>query len=189
MKKYLLLTILACSLALAACGDEQPAADGGDAANGEQTEQAEVAAPLEAADQSAFTWQIGLEEYQLHSELNSTVSSTLYDGTVQETPHHDAPSEGQMFLLLKLNLNKAQAGNNPFSWDDLSIEDAQGQSYARLANDSFIENHAYSRLPSTDIALGENNGYICFEITAEAAEGALYLVHQATEGENRLQIK
>ncbi len=188
MKKFLLLTVLACSLVFSGCGGAEPAENEGDAA-AEQAEQTEQSAMPEAADQSAFTWQITLKSHELLNEISSIENSVLYDGTVQETPHYDAPTEGQIFLLLSLNLNKAQAGNNPFSWDDLSVEDAQGQTYARLANDSFIENHSYSRLPSTDLALGENDGYICFEIAADAAEGALYLVHQSAEGENRLQIK
>ncbi len=177
MKKLLLLLAITCTLSLYGC-----ASDGTETPTTEPVE-------LEVSDQSTFMWQIEALSHELTVYMESSGAMTLYDGSVERTDYTDGAESGKIYLLLELNILKAEVGNEPFTWSDVYIEDAEGNTYTRLEDDLFLENHGYSRLPSTDIKLGESIGFIAFELDELAADNALYLVHNAIEGENRNQIQ
>ena len=84
-----------------------------------------------------------------------------------------------MYLLVLLNIDKAQAGKEKFLWSDLSVVDADGNAYTRMANDTFLETHGLPRVKATDLSIGNNHGYICFEVPATVDASMLTLVYSA----------
>ncbi len=139
--------------------------------------------------QNDFMWQINHIDHELTMYMESSDAMMLYDGSIAHNDYEDSAQIGQIYLLLELNVLKAEVGNMPFSWSDTYVEDAKGNIYKRLEEDLFIENHGYERLPATDLKLGENQGFVVFEINEIAAEDTLYFVHNAAEGENRIKIQ
>ena len=50
---------------------------------------------------------------------------------------------------------------------------------ARMANDTFLETHGLPRVKATDLSIGNNHGYICFEVPASVDASKLILVYSA----------
>ncbi len=177
MRKTILFLMLSATFLFSACASE------------EASETAPIVQEPQQSDQSGFMWQIEALSHETTVYMESTGAMMMYDGSVEQTDYSDGADEGKIYLLLELNLAKAEVGNMPFSWADTYIEDAEGNKYTRLEDDLFLENHDYARLPSTDLKLGESSGFIAFEIDETAAENELFFVHTASEGENRIQIQ
>lgn len=137
---------------------------------------ATAAAP--AAD-SSLVWQISVEASEITGSISSTQAVVAYGGDVSQVSHSDQPSEGNVYLLVLLNIDKAQAGKDKFLWSDLSVVDADGKAYTRMANDTFLETHGLPRVKATDLSIGNNHGYICFEVPATVDASKLALVYSA----------
>ena len=137
---------------------------------------AEAAAPT--AD-SSLIWQISVEASEITDSISSTQAVVAYGGDVSQVSHSDHPSEGNVYLLVLLNIDKAQAGKDKFLWSDLSVVDADGNAYTRMANDTFLETHGLPRVKATDLSIGNNHGYICFEVPATVDASKLTLVYSA----------
>lgn len=149
-----------------------------------------LAGLAEDSDQSTFTWQIELRESAIAEMLHTDEGVQQYSGEVLNVPHDNAPSEGNVFLILTLTVKKAAVGAGGFDWAKLCVKDADGNAYARMEDDSFLSVHTYRRMQGTKLAIGENKGSICFEIPEAAAQGALWLEYDAgDEGVNRLSIQ
>jgi hypothetical protein len=78
-------------------------------------------------------------------------------------------------------IEKTQAGAAAFSWSCLYVEDSAGNRYLRSDKDSFLESYGYGRIKSTDLTLGTNEGYICFEIPTSASEDKMTLKYESDE--------
>lgn len=154
--------------------------------NEELSSQSDTAQP---SDQSGFLWQITVAETVMHDELHTVTPVTQYDGSVVNINYDQVPGENNCYILVNLAVKKASAGNSVFSWADLVLQDAQEISYNRHENDIFLSDHDYKRMTGTDLKLGTNEGWICFEIPKSAAEGALTLIHHAQEGENIVAVR
>ena len=160
MKKAIaILLLILLSLGLCSCGKK--------------------AETVTASDQSRFTWQLQLSSAEIKDKLHTDEGIAQYDGGISDIAHDNAPAEGNSFVILTLTVTKAQAGGGGFDWKKLSLKDADGNSYSRMENDSFLTNHSYKRMPGTALQIGENKGSICFEIPAKAAQGALTLCYDA----------
>lgn len=166
MKKLIaLLLLVALSLSLCACG--------------KKTES------VVASDQSKFTWQIQVSKTEVKDKLHTDEGVAQYDGGITDVSYDNVPADGNRFVVLTLVVSKAAAGGGSFDWKKLSLKDADGNSYPRMENDSFLSNHTYKRMPGTALQIGENKGSICFELPAKAAEGQLMLCYDAgDEGVN-----
>lgn len=154
--------------------------------NEEEVYQSDTAKP---SDQSGFLWQITVAETVVYDELHTVTPVTQYDGSVVNINYDQVPGESNCYILVNLAVKKASAGNSVFSWADLVLQDAQGVSYNRHENDIFLSDHGYKRMVGSDLKLGTNEGWICFEVPKSAAEDVLTLIHHAQEGENIVAVR
>ena len=138
----------------------------------------------------AFTWKILITKAEVKQALKTTEIVTLYNGEKKEVEHENSPAAGNVYLILNLGISKINTSGGSFEWKDVAVVDSKGSNYPRLENDSFIVQHNFEpRLTGLAIRFGENKGWISFEIPKTAAEGALYLVHTTTEGQQKIEIK
>ena len=134
-------------------------------------------------------WKVTLTSFETAEDLSGTQTAQHYDGTSTTSDLAKKPAEGKTFLLVTLVVEKMKPGTAAFRWEDVRVEDAQGNAYARLANDTFLESFGYHRIKSTDLTLGRNEGTACFEIPKTAASGPLVLVHTGADGETRMTLR
>lgn len=142
----------------------------------------------ESSDQSKYLWQLTLESAEISGNLANTQTFLLYGGSTEDVQYAKTAPEGYTFLLLELSVNKNGVGGRPFSWSDVYLEDGSGTRYRRHENDVFLEDYDLPRLKSTDLTIGNNRGFICFEIPANTSLSNLKLVHEAEEGQNVLPV-
>jgi len=124
----------------------------------------------------------------LAGSLSTTQSVVQYDGQTQLIPHEHKPGEGNVFLIVEMVVEKQKTGAGSFRWANVSVTDADGKVYSRHPNDTFLELHNYSRMKSTDLNFGRNEGFVCFEITRESSEQSLWLVYTAEDGNSRIAL-
>jgi hypothetical protein len=117
-------------------------------------------------DQSGLPWKIEVNKWEVTDDLSGSQAAQQYNGDVVQIQYNEKPSDGMSFLLVELTVTKQVAGALSFSWKNVSIKDSTGGRYARMANDTFLENYNFPRIKSTDLTLGENKGFACFEIPA-----------------------
>ena len=134
-------------------------------------------------------WNLTSAGYELKENLQSVTNTEQYTGESVENQISQSPDPGNVFVLVHMIVEKKQAGAAVFEWDCLSVQDADGNNYYRMANDSFLENFGYVRLKSTDLTLGKNDGYICFQIPKEAASKQLSLCYQTEEGSCNIKLR
>lgn len=126
-----------------------------------------------------FPWTVELRNAQIKDALHTEAGLEQYDGAIVDVDYDDAPSEGQVFLILTLTITKTGTGGGSFDWKKLSLLDEAGNTYSRMENDAFLQNHQYNRLASTPLQIGENKGSICFEIPSGQAKGSFVLQYDA----------
>jgi|GEM_PF-1105786 len=139
--------------------------------------------------QQTYDWAIVLVSSKTADALNATKDVPKYNGDISQETVESKPREGCVYLLLKLEIQKQASGAANFEWKKLSIQDSSGNSYQRMENDTFLETFGYSRIKSTDLTLGKNEGFVCFEIKKESAAGGLELIYEDPQGENRIKIQ
>lgn len=152
---------------------------------------AQAKAPATAAAptaDSSLVWQISVEASEITDSISSTQAVVAYGGDVSQVSHSDQPSEGNVYLLVLLNIDKAQAGKDKFLWSDLSVVDTDGNAYTRMANDTFLETHGLPRVKATDLSIGNNHGYICFEVPATVDTSKLTLVYSAEGSAQQISL-
>lgn len=126
-----------------------------------------------------FPWTVELRNAQIKDALHTEAGLEQYDGAIVDVDYNDAPSEGQVFLILTLTITKTGPGGGSFDWAKLSLLDGAGNAYSRMENDTFLQNHRYNRLASTPLQIGEHKGSICFEIPSDRAKGSFVLQYDA----------
>lgn len=134
-----------------------------------------------AIDQSQFPWSVEVTKSEAVKDLSGSEAAQQYNGDVTQIQFVEKPADGDMFLLVELTVTKQVAGASTFAWKNLSVKDGSGNSYTRMENDTFLQNYNFPRLKSTNLTLGTNKGFICFEIPAEAVKGDLSLVYTSAE--------
>ena len=92
---------------------------------------------------------------------------------------------------MKLAVSKQKiASTSPFDWSKLMVQDASGKTYPRVGNDSFLELYKYTpRMTGLELKFGENEGWVCYEIPAQAAQGTLTLVYSGEGSQQTLVVK
>jgi len=126
-------------------------------------------------------WKLTYVERIITDDLEAEQSAVQYSGETVQSQISEKPAQGNVFVLVRLIIEKEQSGAAAFSWDQLTIQDADGNRYARMENDSFLESYGYTRQKMTDLTLGKNEGYICFELPDQAASGTITLCYEAED--------
>ena len=140
-----------------------------------QTQQVSQSAP-ETTGESEM-WRVELLNAELAESLTATLAALQYGGGIVETTSEVTPGVGNVFLLIELRIEKIGTGRASFSWGDAHIEDSVGNIYYRHPNDTFLANLNIPRLRGTDIVLGNESGYACFEIS-RTAEGLRFVADE-----------
>lgn len=131
------------------------------------------------ASETIGVWSLTVTNLLVTKDLQAEQSSVQYSGETIQSKIQEMPDEGNVFVLVTLTLEKQQAGAATFVWDQLWVQDADGNKYARMENDSFLESYGYARQNSTDLTLGKNEGSICFELPEQQASGKLTLCYES----------
>lgn len=124
-------------------------------------------------------WNLTVSNLLVAENLLAEQSSVQYSGEAVQSKIQETPDEGNVFVLVTLTIEKQQAGAAAFTWDHLWVQDADGNKYARMENDSFLESYGYVRQNSTNVTLGKNEGSICFELPKQQASGKLTLCYDS----------
>ena len=158
MKKYLSAILFLLMIFLTtSCGNSPTGVS-----NASESPPASASAPPDVTQSEM--WRVELISAELADSLTATMAAVQYGGGVLETTSEVVPGGGNTFLLLQLKIEKIGAGRASFTWNDAHIEDAAGNVIYRHANDTFLANLNIPRLKGTDIVLGIESGYVCFEI-------------------------
>ncbi len=188
MKKSILLFLgLTLAVSLSSCSDNSSPSTT-ETTPSQSTESADSTSETatESSNQEDFFWQIEIIGAELTSDLSNTQSFTLYGGDIEDVDYSATASDGHQFLILELGIDKAGAGGSPFDWEDLSVQDSEGNQYFRMENDKFLEDYNLPRLNGTALTLGGNEGFICLEIPTNSS--GLTLVHSTEEGGNIISL-
>ncbi|MDO5423373.1 MAG: aryl-sulfate sulfotransferase [Eubacteriales bacterium] len=110
-------------------------------------------------------WQVSLEDARRAAEL-STVSVALGYSSVETKNLEKQASDGMEFCMLKLAFSKMDSTES-IEWEKVQLVDSLGNGYSRM-DDGFLTDYGMSRLPGTDLNFGSYEGWICFEVPAEA---------------------
>ena len=140
-------------------------------------------------DRQDFVWSITLKSSETADDLSTTKAAVQYNGDITHVSYKEKPGGGNTFLLIELIIEKKKPGASKFEWANLYVLDSTGAKFYRHPNDTFLESFNFSRIKSTDLTFGKNEGFICFEISKQASKGKLYLVYNSLEGENRIKLK
>lgn len=198
-KQYLLLATLVSAMCLSACSNPSSGTTTTTTATTEATVEAGTI-PAESqqsgstetgsanADTGDFIWNITVKNYEISEGLHTVVPVTQYDRSIMDVPYDNIPSDGNVFVLLELDIAKQKAGNATFSWDDVSLMDNSGQAHTRM-DDIFLQDHGYARMSGTDLKLGSYIGWICFEIPSAQASGTLTLEYRSDSGTQSISIQ
>lgn len=147
-----------------------------------------LAAAANSEPDASLVWQITVEESEITSSISSTKAFVAYGGDVNQVSFSDQPSDGSVFLLVLMSIDKNQPGKDKFLWSDLSVVDADGNSFSRMANDTFLETHGLPRIKATDLSIGNNHGYICFEVPATVDSSKLTLTYTAEGSAQQISL-
>jgi hypothetical protein len=142
-------------------------------------------------------WNVEIKQAKAATSLSAYKSSLQYGGTVIEIPFEQLPKDGYLFLLLNMTVEKIDSGKSTFSWKGAYIIDSDGNKYARHENDTFLDALKFKRLKATDIVLGLNEGYVCYEIPIKTAKNNLWFIYESDDDyikiklniENKKEIK
>ena len=169
IKRILLFIFAAASaLSLMACGQPNGAAGGVHEIDG---------------------WSVSVTHCEVAEDLSTTQSAVQYDGESVSYDVSEKPQEGNVFVLIEMVIEKEGTGASKFLWDNAYVEDAQGARYNRHANDTFLRSFKLPRIKSTDLVLGKNEGFACYELPSDAAKGDLYFVYETDGGSAKIQIQ
>jgi len=167
MKRTLIGVIVLCFILFVSCQNGQK--------NDVQTEDPEVSAGTTFDNWGeSDLWRVELHDAEKTDSLTATLAAIQYTGDLIETESLLKPKSGYVFLLLHLTIEKSGTGKTAFSWNDAHIEDSSGSVFYRMENDTFLSNLNIPRIKGTDIVLGIETGYICFEIS-EGSSGLRFV--------------
>jgi hypothetical protein len=91
---------------------------------------------------------------------------------------------------MKLTVSKQGTDPTPFDWSKLTVQDDAGNTYQRNSNDTFLELFKYKpRMTGLEIKFGVNEGWLCYEIPTQAANGKLTLIYNAEKSQQEIVLK
>ena len=132
-------------------------------------------------------WTVSVQDFQVKNVLENTDDVRQYDGSVAKVAHKNEPSTGNVFVLVNLDVKKNVSGNHPLLWENMVLQDADGNAYKR-AKDVFLTDYKYDRLSATDLKL-DAKGWVCYEIPLDAANNEMKLVYKENDKENVISIE
>jgi Domain of unknown function (DUF4352) len=136
-----------------------------------------------------LNWGVTLVKYEVKDKLESIETVNQYVGSTQVL-HQQSPAKGNVYLIMEVTVSKQGTAADPFDWSQLTVKDTAGNSYARSSNDTFLTLYSYTpRLTGLAIVFGVNQGWICYEIPAQAADGKLTLSYSAAGSQQEIAVK
>ena len=150
--------------------------------------QAPNATPVAA---SAQPWQVQVAKFDIKNSLNSVESVTQYNGSKINVTHNQKPDPGTVYLIIDVTISKTDVSSTaPFDWQQLVVQDASGNAYHRLANDTFLEQYQYTpRITGLEIRFGQNSGWMAYQIPASALAGKISLAYIAPGNQLELVLQ
>jgi len=146
-------------------------------------------APAQPAANANLIWAVGLSKYEVKNKLQIVETVKQYNGSYDEV-HQQTPTDGHVYLIMNVSIKKQGSDPVPFDWSKLTVQDGAGNSYARMSNDTFLEQYKYTpRMTGLEIKFGENAGWLCYEIPTQAADGKLALTYNAKGSQQEVVIK
>ena len=138
-----------------------------------------------------LTWQIDVSKFEIKDNLNAVESATQYNGTKIDVAHTQSPESGNVYLIMDVTISKTDNQSTaPFDWQWLVVNDASGNSYHRLENDTFLEQYQYMpRITGLELRFGENTGWMCYEIPASVAAGKLTLAYTSEGSQQEIVLQ
>jgi hypothetical protein len=134
-------------------------------------------------------WQVNLSKFEVKNKLESIETVSQYIGSTEEV-HQKSPAEGNVYLIMKVIISKQGTESIPFDWSKLTVRDNAGNVYQRNSNDTFLEQFKYTpRMTGLELKLGVNEGWMCYEIPAQAANGKLILTYNAEGSQQEIVVK
>lgn len=135
-------------------------------------------------------WGIEVLKFEVKEKLEGVQVVDQYVGTTEEV-HQQYPEEGNVYLVMNVLIKKQATGSGPFDWSKLSVKDEDGTAYSRHSNDTFLElfDDTTPRITGLELQIGEHQGWLCFEIPAQAAKGKLTLVYSAEDSQQNIVLK
>lgn len=139
----------------------------------------------------ALSWQVEVSKFEIKNSLNAVESVPQYDGSIIDVVHSQSPDAGNVFLIMDVTIRKMDDQSSAsFDWQSLVVEDASGNSYHRLGNDTFLEQYQYSpRITGLELRFGENTGWMCYEIPVSSPAGKLILAYTAVESQQEIVLQ
>ncbi len=146
--------------------------------------------PAKATTNPNLIWTVAVNKYELKDSLSTVEVVTQYNGTKVDVPHQQSPAPGNTYLILDLTITQTGADSVPFDWTKLTVQDNAGNAYSRSGNDTFLEQYNYTpRMTGLEIRFGVNEGWLCYEIPAAAANGKLTLTYTADGSQQEIVLK
>jgi hypothetical protein len=138
-----------------------------------------------------LVWQVQISGYEIKDNLNSVEAVTQYDGSKIDVKHNQSPQAGSVYVIINVSVSKTGTQSAaPFDWKWLVVKDAAGNTYNRLGNDTFLDLYKYTpRITGLQLRLGEYKGWMCYEIPAPAAKGAISLVYTGEGSQQELVVQ
>jgi len=135
-------------------------------------------------------WTVAVSKSEVKESLDTVEGVTQYNGSKIDVEHKQSPASGNVYLILNVTVSKTGNQSTPFDWQWLVVEDASGNSYHRLANDTFLEQFQYTpRITGLELRMGENSGWMCYEIPSSAAAGKLNLAYTAQGSQQEIALQ
>ena len=131
------------------------------------------------------SWIVRVIDVETRGSLTTKTQVKQYDGSMKDVDYDNEPSAGNIYCLINMSISKTAAGGSSFEWERLHIIGDDGMSYNRI-EDIFLSNHGYDRLPGTDLQIGDNNGWICFELPQDVKVQKLIYETDDTQAEIEL---
>jgi hypothetical protein len=145
--------------------------------------------PAKPTSNPNLIWKVDLLKFEVKNKLESIETVPQYIGSTEEV-HLQIPSEGNVYLILKVTVSKQGAESTPFDWSKLTVEDIAGNTYQRNSNDTFLEQFKYTpRMTGLEIKFGVNEGWLCYEIPAKVANDKLTLTYNAEGSQQEIVVK
>jgi Tfp pilus assembly protein PilP len=136
-----------------------------------------------------LVWKVDVLKSEVKDKLESIETVNQYVGST-DVLHQQYPAEGNVYLIMKVIISKQGTDPAPFDWTKLTVQDQAGNTYPRVSNDTFLEQFNYiPRMTGLEIKLGENEGWVCYEIPAQAAKGMLTLTYTAEGSQQEIVVK
>jgi hypothetical protein len=147
--------------------------------------------PSAPPSSSNLVWQIQVSRFEIKEDLNAVEAVTQYDGSKIDVVHQQSPDAGFVYLIINASINKSETQtSSPFDWQWLVVRDASGNSYQRIANDTFLEQFQYTpRLTGLQLRLGDYTGWMAYQILASAATGKLTLAYTGEGSQQELLLQ